>query len=128
MHAREDPHRYVSRVVTHEHFIDLEYRSQLSRQSLGRNMRQIEIDLVLAADPMTLKTNLKYFASRNIARNKVPVGRIFFLEEVPSLFFGDLARRPRITVLSRDPHAPAFAACGFAHQTEFVFARNRRWM
>ena len=68
MHARENSHRHIPRVVTDEHFIDLKDSAQFSSKRFGRNMREIEIYLIFAADTHTLKTDLKYLARSDVAR------------------------------------------------------------
>ncbi len=47
-------------------------------------MRQIEIDLILAANALTFDAHLENLASRDVARNEIAVGRIFLFEEVPA--------------------------------------------
>src|SRR5687767_865110 len=125
MHARKDPHRNVPWIVADKHLVYLEYRTELSRKGLGGNVRQIQVHLVLAGDAMTFETNLKYLTCRDVAGHEVAVSRVFFFEEVPTLRLGNLARISRISVRFRDPNAPAFSACGFAHQPQFIFARDR---
>ncbi len=53
-------------------------------------MRQIKIDLILARDAVALKTDLEYLARRDVARNEIAIRRIFFLEEIPTLVFGNV--------------------------------------
>src|SRR5216683_1342074 len=48
MHAGKDAHRHVPRIVAHEHFVDLQNRPEFLIECFRGNVRQIEIDLVLA--------------------------------------------------------------------------------
>src|SRR5690349_607183 len=73
MDTREDAHRHVSRIRTDEHFIDLEDRAELACECLSRNVGQIEIYLVLAADAVAFETYLEDLASGDIPRNEIAV-------------------------------------------------------
>ena len=88
-------------------------------------MRQIEINLIFAADAVAFETDLEYLAGRDVARDEIAVGRIFFFEKIPALGIGNVTRRASIGRISRHPDAAAFAAGGFAHQSQFVFAGDR---
>src|SRR2546421_3043921 len=128
MHARKNSHRHVAWVVADEHLVDFEDRAELAIQSLGRNMRQIEIDLILAIDAIAVQADLEDFARGDVARHEVAVSRIFLFQKIPTLALWNRRRRTLITFLLRHPHAPAFAARRLRHQTQLVFARNRSWM
>src|SRR4051794_38851773 len=83
-------------------------------------MREVEVNLIFAADALPLEAYLKYFAGRDVARNKVPVGGIFFLEKIVAFIFRNVARAASVGGVSRHPNTSAFAAGRFAHQPKFV--------
>src|SRR5258708_15139928 len=120
VNAGEYPHRHVSRVVTYKHLVDLEDRTQTLGQNISRNVSQVEIDLIFAANSVALETDLEYLAGRDIAWDEIAVCGIFFFEKVPTLWIWNVAGRPSILRIARHPDAAAFAACGLTHQAEFV--------
>ena len=92
MDAREYPHRNISRIITHEHLVDLKDRAQSFGQYVCRNVREIEINLILSGNAVTLQTDLEDLSRRDIAWDKIPVRRVFFFEEVPTLVLRDIFR------------------------------------
>src|SRR5688572_2912656 len=115
----------MTRIVADEHLVDLENCAQLTVESFCRDVCQVEIDLVLAANTHSIDAYLKDLSGGNIAWHEVAVSRIFFLEEVPSFVLRNRRRRPHIAFLARHPNTPAFAARRFRHQPQLVFAGNR---
>src|SRR5205823_14722263 len=101
---------------------------ELAVERLGRDVSQIEKNLILAADAVAIKTNLKDFARGNVARHEVAVCRILLFEKVPTLALWNRRRRALIILRLRHPHAPAFAARRLRHQAQFVLARYRSRM
>src|SRR5438876_3964320 len=128
MHAWEDAHWHVPRIVTDEHLVDFQNRSEFLVERLSRNVSEIEIDLVFAVDSKTIKTHLEDFARGDVARNEIAIGGILLFEKIPTLFFGDRGRRSLIAFRARNPHAATFATRRFAHQTQLVFSGNRGWV
>src|SRR3954470_17774617 len=126
VNAGEYPHRHVSRIVTNEHFVDLENCPEFFGEGFRRNVRQIKVNLVLTADTFALQANLKYLSSGDVSWNEIAICRILLFQEIPALRFRNIARASRIIGLSWNPDASALAARGFAHQSELVFAGNRR--
>ena len=123
--AGEDTHRDVARVVADEHLVDFENRAELAVESLGRDVRQIEVDLVVAVDAEAVEADLENLARRDVARDEVAVGRVLLFEEVPALGLGDGRRLAFIILRLRHPHAPALAARRLGHQTQLVLAGDR---
>src|SRR4051812_4854877 len=76
MHAGEDAHRHISRIVADEHFIDLKDRSQTFGQNVRGNVREIQIDLILTRNAVTLETHLEDLTGSNVTRNEISVGRV----------------------------------------------------
>src|ERR1051325_845351 len=128
MNAGKDAHRHVSRIVAHKHPIDLENRAQLPIQNFSRNMRQIEIDLVLSADAKAVEAHLKDLARGDVARHEVAVSRIPLFEEVPAFVPRNLGWRPKVALPTRHPNTSTFPTRRFRHQSQLIFAGNRRWM
>ena len=58
MHTGEYPHRHISRVITNKHLVDFKYRPEAFGKDIGGDMRQVEIDLIFAADPVAFETTL----------------------------------------------------------------------
>src|ERR1044071_4320128 len=100
----------MARIVTDEHLVDFQNRAELSIESFGGNVRQIEIDLVLTADTHAINAHLKNRARGNIARNEITVRRILLLEEIQALVFGNRRRCTNVALLARHPNTSAFAA------------------
>ena len=88
-------------------------------------MREIEINLILTGDAVAFETNLKYLARCDVARNEVAVGRILFLEKIPTLALGNVTRAARVAVRFWNPNTTAFTTSRFAHQPQLVLAGNR---
>src|SRR5439155_10404313 len=128
MHARKNAHWHVPWIVAHEHLVNLQDGAEFLIERLSRNVREIEINLVLAVDPKAIDTNLKDLARGNITWHQIAVSRILLFEKIPTLFFGDRGRRSLIAFRARYPDASAFAASRFAHQAQLVIAGNRSWM
>src|SRR2546423_11788642 len=124
MHAREDTHRHMTRIVADEHLINFENRTEFPIQHLSRDVRQIEINLILTAHPLALDADLEYLSGGNITRNEITVGRILLFEKIPTLVLRYGRRRSSVARVSRYPDATAFAARRFRHQTQLVFAGN----
>src|SRR5690606_17258560 len=72
MNAREYPHRNEARIVANEHLVNFENCAKLARKRFGRNMREVQKDLILSADAVAFDANLEYLSRSNIARDKVP--------------------------------------------------------
>src|SRR4051812_26074654 len=69
MYAGKDSHRHVARVVADKHLVDFENRAELLVQSLRRDVRQIQVDLILAVDAHAFETDLENLARRDVARD-----------------------------------------------------------
>ena len=127
MNAGENPHRHVY-AGRHRRTSRRSRGSlpSLSSERFGGYMRQIEINLIFAADAFALETDLKYLAGRDVARNEISVCRIFFLEEIPALGIGDFLRISRIhrESLGTQTRPPSPRADSLI-KTKFVFAGDR---
>ena len=110
MYARENAHWHVTRIIPDEHLVDLQDGAELFVERLSRNVRQIEIDLVLAVDAHAGETNLKDFSRRDIARNQIAIGRIFLFEKIPPLVLGNRGRRSLVVFSLRYPNAATLTA------------------
>src|SRR5690348_1344976 len=77
MDAGEDTHRHVTRIVADKHLIDFEYRAEFAVQNFRGNVRQVEIDLVLAADAHTVDADLEYLARGDVAWYEVAIAGYF---------------------------------------------------
>ena len=128
MNPRKDPHRHITRIVTDEHLVDLEDRPKTLGERRSRNMREIEINLILAADAVALETYLKDLACSDVAWYQIAVGWVFFFEEIPTLGIGNIAWNTSVLRIAWNPNSSAFAAGRFAHQPQFVFAGDGRRM
>jgi hypothetical protein len=116
-----------ARVVAHELDVDFEDAQQLLLDLLAGQVRDVEVDLVLALYPAPLvDAHIEDFACGDVARHEVAVGGILLLKEVPAVAFGDVARVALVVGVFRHPHAPALAAHRLRNQAALVFARNGR--
>ena len=79
----------MTRIVTDEHFVNLQDGSELFIQGLSRNVSKVQIDLVLAVYSVTVETNLKDLTRGDVARYKVAVSRILLFQKIPSLTLGN---------------------------------------
>src|SRR6185369_5993016 len=107
MDAGEDAHRHVTRIVTDKHLVNFENRAEFSIERFGRNVRQIEINLIQPADAHAVETHLEDLARRDVTRNEIAVSRILLFEEVQPLLFGNRRWRTNITFVARHPNTPA---------------------
>src|SRR5215813_13110558 len=128
MDAREDAHRHMTRIVADEHLVNLENRAELSIESLGRNVCQVEIHLVLPTDTHAFETHLKDRARGDVTRHEIPVRRILLFEEIQTLLLRNRRRWTNVTFVARHPNTSAFAARRLRHQPQLVFAGNRSRM
>src|SRR6188474_2845172 len=103
----------MSRIIAHKHFVDFKDSAKFSIQGLGGNVRQIEIDLVVSADPFALDADLENLTGGDVARNQISVSRKLLFEKIPAFIFRYRRRRPVVTSLARHPNAAAFAARRF---------------
>ncbi len=114
----------MARIVAHKHFVDFQDGAELFVQRLCWNMRQVKINLILAIDSHSGQTDLKDFAGGDVPCHQVAIGRIFLLEEIPTLAFRNRGSSALVGLGARHPNAAAFAAGRLAHQTQLVFTRN----
>ena len=123
MHARENLHRRVARVIAHKLLVDFENAFQLAVQNLPVDMCQVEIDHRLAVDAEVVLVD--YFENRprrHVARNQVAVLRIPLFEKIPTFVLRNRLRIACVARRLRHPHAPAFTARRLRHEPQFVFA------
>ncbi len=135
MDGGEDLHRVRVRVLPGELLVDLEHSGELLPQHLARQVRHVEVDLVLvlaglgAIDAALLvEALLEQLAARDVARDEVPVAGVLLLEEVVAPALGDVAPGAHLLRVARDPHAPALAAHALRDEAELVGARDGRGM
>ena len=114
----------MPRIVAHKHFVNFQNRAEFPIQCLGIDVRQIKVDLILRAHALAFNADLENFARGDVARDEIAVGRKLLFEEIPALTFRYRRWRSRVAGLSRHPNASAFAARGFRHQSQLVFAGN----
>src|SRR5882724_4218858 len=110
MDAGKNAHRYVAWIVPDKHLVDFQNRTEFSIQDLRRNVREVEINLVLPTDAVTVEANLKDLARGNVPGHKIAVSRIFFLKKIETLCFRNLRRRSCVAFLARHPDASPFSA------------------
>src|SRR5258706_12129821 len=111
VHAREDFHRDVARIVADEFLVDLENAFELSIKNFAVDVGQVEIDHRLAIDPESvLVNNFEDGARRHVARYKIAILRIPLFQKVPALA---LRNALGIALVARgllNPYASTFAA------------------
>ncbi|MCU1226923.1 MAG: hypothetical protein JWQ42_5016 [Edaphobacter sp.] len=122
VHAGEDLHGDLARVVAYELLVDLEDAFELVL-SLRRKVGDVEVDHGLAVDAHAMLVHhFKYCPGGDVARDEVAVLGVPLLEEVPAVAFGDRLRCALVVLVPGDPDAAAFAAGGLGHEAELVFA------
>src|SRR6266404_4431781 len=125
VHAREDFHRDVARIVADEFLVDLENAFELSIKNLAVDVGQVEIDHRLAIDPESvLVNNFEDGARRHVARYKIAILRIPLFQKVPALALRNALRIALVARSLRNPDASAFAASRLRHEAELVFSGN----
>src|SRR5438132_9616636 len=112
VHTGKDAHWHVTWIIADEHLVDFQDRAKLFIERLRRDVRQIEIDLVLAIDAHAGETNLKDFSRGDVTGNQIAIGGIFLFEEIPTLVLGKRHGRPLLAVLLRRPDAGDSRASG----------------
>ena len=98
VHGGEDAHRVLVRVLADELLVDLEDAGELLAEHLARQVRHVEVDLVLVlaalrvedAAPL-VEALLEELAAGDVARDEVAVAGVLLLEEVVAVALGDVA-------------------------------------
>src|SRR3954462_10976550 len=125
MHAGENLHGRVPRIVALNLFVDLENAFQLSVENLAINMRQVEIDHRLSIDPkVMLIDHFEDRARSHIAWHKVAVFRIPLFQEIPALALRNGFGIALVPGSSWNPHASPLAPRRLRHQAQLVFTGN----
>src|SRR5713226_6719984 len=129
VHAGEDFHGHVARIVAHKLFVNFEDAFQLAIKHLAIDVSQVEIYHWLAVDPkIVLVDNLEDGASGHVARHQVAILRIPLLQKIPALTLRNTLRLAFVAGSLGNPDASPFAARRLRHETELVFSRNGGWM
>ena len=114
MHAGENLHRRIARIVPNKLLVNFKNAFQLPVKNLAIDVGQVEIDHRLAVDAEVMLVNdFENCASRDIARHEIPVLRIPLFEEVPALALRNRLGIALIARSLRDPHASALTARRF---------------
>src|SRR5690242_177447 len=129
VHAGENLHRLFARVHAEKLFVDFQNAFEFAVEGLARDVADVEINGGFSIEAELFLVNDAVNGARgDVARNEVPVLRVPLLEKIEALFFRNALCRALVRGISRDPDAAAFAARGLAHQTQLVFAGDRRRM
>ncbi|MNZ63821.1 hypothetical protein D3C78_819750 [compost metagenome] len=115
MNRREDFHWNFTRIITHKLLVNFDNSAELNIKLLRIFVRKIKVHHIFAIDPKLLvHADMENFTCRNVTRNQITVGRIFFLQEIPGfpVFIG--------------PDSPAFSTSRFRHQPQLIVSRNGR--
>src|SRR5713226_595109 len=127
VHAGENLHGRVARIVADKLLVDFEDAFQLAVESFAVNMRQVEIDHRLAVDAEVVFVH--HFENRargHVARDEVAVFRIPLFEEIPTVTLRNGLGIALVALSFRNPDPSTFAAGRFRHEAQLVFAGNRR--
>ncbi len=128
VHAGEDLHGHIARVVADELLVDFENAFELAIEGLAVDVGEVEIDHRLAVEAEAVFVDdLVNGARGHVARNEVAVLRVPLFEEVPALGLGNLLYGALVAGRARHPDAATFAAGRFGHQAQLVFAGNATW-
>ena len=120
---REDLHRDLARILTHEVAVHLEDAAELALEVVSRDVREVEVDAVRVVHAEAhVDDDLVDGARCDVTRNEVAVCRVHILEEVPALFLA------RLRVLAVNPDAAAFTAASLGHQAVLIGTRDGRRM
>ena len=126
MDGGEDLHRLVPRVDSLELLVDLHDAAELAIEDGGGNVRDVEVDGVLALDAHShVLHHREDLARGDVARNQVSVPGIFLLEEMPALVLGNVLSPALVAFLLGHPDAPAFPTGRLGHQPVLVLSRDR---
>src|SRR6266496_3514434 len=124
MDAGKNAHRDMPRVIANKHFINFENCAQLPIEYFSRNVREIQINLILASPAVALQAYLKYLPCGDVPGNEVAVSGILLLQKIETLSLWNLRRWSCVALLPRNPHASTFAACTLRHQPQFVYTQD----
>src|SRR5579863_807895 len=129
VHTGENFHGLFARVDAAEFFVDFENAFKFAVEGLAIDVGDIEIDGGLAVEAeFFLIDDAVDGAGGDVARNQISVFRIPLLEEVETLVFGNGFYGAGFAGILGNPDAAAFAAGGFAHQAELIFAGDGGWV
>ena len=125
MHAGENLHGLFAWIDAAEFFVDFEDAFELAIERSAIDVRDVKINSRLAIEAeLFLIDDAMNGARGNIAGNEVAIFGIPLFEEVEALVFGNAFGRAFVTGFLGNPDAATFAAGGFAHEAELVFARD----
>src|SRR5712692_1019088 len=126
VHAGENLHGRVARIVADKLLVDFEDAFQLAVESFAVNMRQVEIDHRLAVDAeVVLVHNFENCAGGHVARHEVAVFRIPLFEEIPAVTLRNGLGVAFVALSFRNPDASTLAARRLRHEAQLVFTWNR---
>ena len=130
MDGREDLHRNVAGVDTLEFLVDFQDAAQFAIQFTRAQCASDRDRRIAGPHRRSVLRSRRHRRSREwrCRAAQIAVGRISLFEEVVSFGFRNVTGVTRILGCSRHPHASAFTAGRFAHQTQFVRTWNRRRM
>ena len=104
VHAGEDLHGHIARIVAHELLVDFEDAFELAVERGAVDVRQVEIDHRLAVDAeVVLVHDLVDGAGGDVARHQVAVLGIPLFQEVPALALGNALEIALVARLSSEP-------------------------
>ena len=125
MHAGEDLHRHVARIVADKLLVNFQDAFQLAVERLAVDVREVKIDHGLAVDAQVVLVNhFVDVAGGDVTRHQVAVFRIPFFQKVPALVLRNAFPVALVAFGPGHPDAAAFAARRFRHQPQLVFARE----
>ena len=126
VHTGENLHRLDAGIHADEFLVDFEDPFEFAVEHFFGNVREVEIDGLLAANSLLqLEDDFVDGARCDVARHEIAVLRIPLLEKIKSFGRGNRKWRARVGGIFRHPDASAFPARGFAHQPKFVLAGDR---
>src|ERR1019366_2084340 len=125
VHAGENLHGHVARIVADKLLVDFEDALQLAVESFAVDVGEVEVNHRLAIDAeVELEHHFENGAGGHVARDEVAVFRIPLFEEIPALFLRDRLGVAFVARSLGNPHASTFAARRFGHEAQLVFAGN----
>ncbi len=127
MHAGENLHRRIARIIADELLVNFEDAFQFAVERFAVDVGEVEVNHRLAIDAeIMLVHHFENRARRHIARDEVAILRIPLFEEVPAVALRDRLRVTLVALSFRNPDTSTFPARRFRHEAQLVFAGNRR--
>src|SRR4029077_458163 len=127
VHGGKNFHGLDAGIDAEEFFVNFEDALKFAVERFARDVADVEVHGGLSGESKSfLIDDAMNGAGGDVTRNEIAVFGIPLFEKIEAFVFGNAFRGTSIAGFFRNPDAAAFAAGGFTHQAEVVFAGDGR--